>query len=224
MRLIVFGVLYGNESEMTKQQSAENLKLLDKRLQREDEDRWLSSRYAPDEAREKLVTLYAFNLELAKVRTIVSEPGLGAIRFQWWRDAIEETGAGKPPRQHDVVLALSAAGLPEKTCLDLIDGHEKAFEAKDRSLEPEGLLMRAGAALLVPAHSWGEHIEQLASAYANARFGGSKAIGPILPKVPSMLRPAISHAVLRHRYASGKRPGPVRKRFAIMGAMLSGKV
>jgi len=114
--------------------------------------------------------------------------------------------------------------LPEKTCLGLIDGHETAFEQKDRSLEPEGLLMRASAAFLVPAHSWGEHIQALASAYADARFGESKAIGPILPKVPSMLRPAVSHAVLRHHYASGKRPGPLRKRFAIMRAMASGKV
>jgi len=90
MRLVIFGVLYGNVSEMTKQQSVENLKLLDKRLQREDEDRWLSSRYAGDGVRQKLIALYALNLELAKVHTIVSEPGLGAIRFQWWRDAVGE--------------------------------------------------------------------------------------------------------------------------------------
>ena len=224
MRLVIFSALYGNELKMTKRQTAENLKLLDDRLKREDEDRWLSSRYAPAEARQKLVALYAFNLELAKVRTIVSEPGLGAIRFQWWRDAIGEIAEKKVPRKHDVVLAVAESGLPEKTCLGLIDGHEAAFEQKDRTLEPEGLLMRAGAGFLVPAHSWGEHIEKLAPAYANARLGDSKAIGPILPKVPALLRPAISHAVLRHRYASGKRPGPLRKRFVIMGAMLSGKV
>ena len=108
---------------MTKRQTAENIKLLDKRLQREDEDRWLSSRYAPLEARQKLVALYAFNLELAKVRTIVSEPGLGAIRFQWWRDALEEIAENKPPRKHDVVLSVAGAGLPHKRCLALIAGH-----------------------------------------------------------------------------------------------------
>lgn len=209
---------------MTKRHSAENWKLLDERLKREDEDRWLSSRYAPVGGRQKLVALYALNLELAKVRTIVSEPGLGAIRFQWWRDAIGEIANGGPPRKHDVVLAVAEIGLPEKTCLGLIDGHEDAFGANDRTREPEGLLMRAGAAMLVPAHSWGRHIETLAPAYANARLGTSKAIGPILPRVPNMLRPAISHAVLRHAYARGKRPGPLGKRFAIMRAMLGGKV
>ena len=173
--------------------------------------------------REKLVALYAFNLELVKVRTIVSEQGLGAIRFQWWRDAVEEIANGKPPRKHDVVLAVTGAGLSEKTCLALIDGHETAFEADDRMLEPEGLLMRAAAALLVSAHSWGQHMEVLAPAYANTRRGASAAVGPILPKVPTLLRPAVSHTVLRFAYASGKRPGPLQKRIAIMRAMLSGK-
>ena len=209
---------------MTKRQSKENRKLLDDRLMREDEDRWLSSRYAPSEKRAQLVALYALNLELAKVRIIVSEPGLGAIRFQWWRDAIEEIADGKPPRKHDVVMAVAEADLQTKTCLALIDGHEMAYEKQDRALEPEGLLMRAAAAILVPAHSWGEQIETLAPAYAAARSGESQAVGPITPKVPSQLRPAMSHTILRFKYASGKRPGPLRKRFAIMGAMLSGKV
>jgi phytoene synthase len=209
---------------MTKRQSAENIKLLDKRLQREDEDRWLSSRYAPKVARERLIALYAFNLELAKVRTIVSEPGLGAIRFQWWREAIGELAVNTPARKHDVVQALAMAKFSEKLCLGLIDGHEVAFEAKDRSLEPEGLLMRAAASLLVSVHSWSEHIEQIAPAYAKARQGTSAATGPIVPKVPALLRPAIAHAVLRFTYAYGKPPGGLRKRFAVMGAMLSGRV
>ena len=164
MRPVVCGDLYGNKFEMTKRQTAENLKLLDQRLSREDEDRWLSSRYAPVVVRQNLIALYAFNLELAKVRTIVSEPGLGAIRFQWWRDAIEELTAGHSPRKHDVVQVLAEARLPEKMCLGLIDGHEAAFEAKDRGLEPEGLLMRAAASMLVSAHAWGTYIEEIAPA------------------------------------------------------------
>lgn len=208
---------------MTKRQTAESIKSLDERLQREDEDRWLSSRYAPADVRKRLVALYTLNLELAKVRTIVSEPGLGAIRFQWWRDAISEIAEGNAPRKHDVVLAVAAGDLAKKTCMGLIDGHEAAFEASDRGLEPEGLLMRAAGAMLLPVHAWGQHIEALATAYSAARRGDSAAFGPIVPKVPTLLRPAISHAVLRFTYADGKRPGPLRKRFAIMGAMLSGK-
>ena len=208
---------------MTKRQSVENLKLLDQRLAREDEDRWLSSRYAPREKRAQMIALYGLNLELAKVRVVVKEPGLGAIRFQWWREAITEIAEGKSARKHDVVSAVSEATLNSKVCFGLIDGHEVAYEQNDRALEPEALLMRAAAALLVPAHMFGEHIEALAPAYAAARQGDTKAEGQPVPKVPTELRPAISHAVLRFSYARGKRPGPLRKRFAIMGAMLSGK-
>lgn len=209
---------------MTKRFDEENFRRLDARIKREDEDRWLSSRYAPRNERRRLVALYALNLELAKVRNVVSEPGLGAIRFQWWRDAVGEIHGGGPVRKHDVVEVVASAGIAEKTLQGLIDGHEGAFDASDRGLEPEALLMRAGAALLAPAHSWGEHIMQLAPAYAAARRGDSAATGPVLPLVPTLLRPAIIHAVLRHRYAAGKRPGPFSKRLAIMRAASGGRV
>lgn len=210
---------------MTKRQSAENLKRLDARLAREDEDRWLSSRYAPAQVRQKLVALYAFNLELAKVRTIVSEAMLGAIRFQWWRDALGDVMEGKPPRKHDVVLAMGETELPWAACLPLIDGHERAFESADRGDEPEAELMLLAADLLSPGHDWGTHIARLAPVFAAARRGEAEAVQVVsdLPKVPTALRPAISHAVLRFAYADGSRPGPLRKRLAIMGAMLSGK-
>ena len=126
---------------MTKRQSVENLKLLDQRLAREDEDRWLSSRYAPREKRAQMIALYGLNLELAKVRVVVKEPGLGAIRFQWWREAITEIAEGKSARKHDVVSAVSEATLNSKVCFGLIDGHEVAYEQNDRALEPEALLM-----------------------------------------------------------------------------------
>lgn len=32
---------------------------------------------------------------------------MGMIRYQWWREAIDEIYSGKPPRKHDVVLPLS---------------------------------------------------------------------------------------------------------------------
>lgn len=209
---------------MTKRLSSENWKLLDTRIKREDEDRWLSSRYASNSERRKLVALYALNLELAKVRTIVSEPGLGAIRFQWWRDVAGEIAAGGPVREHDVAQAIWEVELSGKTILGLIDGHEAAFEATDRALEPEALLMRAAVVTLVSAHAWGEHIAPLAEAYAAARRGDTNDAGPALPKVPNSLRPAVSHAILRLSYADSKRPGPLSKRLKLMHAMRTGRV
>lgn len=202
----------------------EKFKLLDDRIRREDEDRWLSSRYAGKDDRRRLIALYALNLELAKVRTIVSEPGIGAIRFQWWRDAAAEIRSGKLPRKHDVVEAVAAANLAEKTILGLIDGHEDAFEAQDRALEPEALLMRVAASLLAPVHSWGENISRLGPAYAATRRGDTLETGPVFAPAPPVLRPALAHAALRFSYAGEHKPGPLRKRLIVMKAMWTGRV
>ena len=54
-----------------------------------DYDRWLVAVFAPAEKRPHLHALHAFNLEIARVSEIVSDPRLGEIRLQWWRDALE---------------------------------------------------------------------------------------------------------------------------------------
>lgn len=60
-----------------------------------DPDRALAALFAPREARADLFALYAFNVELARVAEQVSEPGLGAIRIQWWREAIDKAASGE---------------------------------------------------------------------------------------------------------------------------------
>jgi NADH dehydrogenase [ubiquinone] 1 alpha subcomplex assembly factor 6 len=70
-------------------------------------ERYLATLFAPAEAREPLFTLYAFDHEIARVRSVVSEPMAGMIRFQWWRDALEGVEAGRP-LAHPVVAALQA--------------------------------------------------------------------------------------------------------------------
>lgn len=53
-------------------------------------DRYLAALLAPPEARDGLLALAAFASELARVPFAVSrEPAMGAIRLQWWRDALE---------------------------------------------------------------------------------------------------------------------------------------
>ena len=52
-----------------------------------DPDRYLCDLFAKPKAREGLFALHAFNHEVAKIRELVSEPMLGHIRLQWWREA-----------------------------------------------------------------------------------------------------------------------------------------
>ena len=77
-------------------------------VKRFDRDRWFCGLFAPQARREDLFAVYAFNVELARVSEKVSEPMLGEIRLQWWREAIEGLYAGSA-RQHEVVLALKTA-------------------------------------------------------------------------------------------------------------------
>lgn len=92
-----------------------------------DKDRYLATLLAPAGAREHLFSLYAFNIEVSKIRETVSEALLGEVRLTWWREAIEAVYHGEV-RDHPVVEALERAivecALPQKPFLDLINARQ----------------------------------------------------------------------------------------------------
>ncbi len=53
-----------------------------------DRDRFLSSLFAPAQHRAALHALYAFNVEIARVREVAREPLPGEIRLQWWSEVV----------------------------------------------------------------------------------------------------------------------------------------
>src|ERR1700736_1219462 len=73
-----------------------------------DRDRFLATLFAPAERRGALHALYAFNIEIARVREVVREPLAGEIRLQWWCDAITGKAAGDA-QANPVAAALLAA-------------------------------------------------------------------------------------------------------------------
>lgn len=99
---------------------------------RHDPDRYLCALLAPAERRDALLTLILFNHELGRIPEVVSQPMAGMIRLQWWREAVDELGSGRPARRHPVVEALAVvlgAGLAEPQALQaLIDAREPALE------------------------------------------------------------------------------------------------
>jgi phytoene synthase len=93
-------------------------------LRRGDRDRWLACLFVPQALRPHIHALYAFSLEIARVREIVSEPLLGEIRFQWWRDALDETGdagARANPIAAALLDTIARFSLPRAPLLELID-------------------------------------------------------------------------------------------------------
>jgi phytoene synthase len=69
-----------------------------------DRDRWLASLFAPADKRPRLHALYAFNIEIARIRDVVSDPMPGEIRMQWWTEALQEAARGDV-RAHPVADA-----------------------------------------------------------------------------------------------------------------------
>ncbi|WP_420102295.1 phytoene/squalene synthase family protein [Bosea sp. (in: a-proteobacteria)] len=101
-------------------------------VREQDHDRYISCLYAPDARRHGLFALYAFSLEIARVRALVSEPLPGEVRLQWWRDLLEGQPAGEA-QAHPVAAALldtvKRYRLPIAPLTDLIDA--RTFDLYD---------------------------------------------------------------------------------------------
>lgn len=96
-------------------------------LRRNDPERFLTALLAPPDRREDLFALYAFNHEVAKTAEVVSEPILGQIRLQWWRESLDGIYAGTPRRHYAVeplARAIERAGLPRADFDRLIDARD----------------------------------------------------------------------------------------------------
>lgn len=57
-------------------------------------DRYLTALLAPKSVRQDLINLAAFQGEVARIPLFVTEPMIGEIRLQWWRDTIANAEAG----------------------------------------------------------------------------------------------------------------------------------
>ena len=70
-----------------------------------DRDRYLATLFAPAEKRNALLALYAFNIEITRVRDVAREPMPGEIRLQWWREVLSGDREGEGTA-HPVAAAL----------------------------------------------------------------------------------------------------------------------
>ena len=92
-----------------------------------DYDRYLAALLAPHSTHEGLLTLAAFHGEIARIPASVREPTIGAIRLQWWRDALEMPAAeatGSPVVDR-LRSMLADDGLPIGEVTSIIDAYEE---------------------------------------------------------------------------------------------------
>ncbi|MGH6727431.1 MAG: phytoene/squalene synthase family protein [Pseudolabrys sp.] len=100
-----------------------------------DRDRYLASLFAPAEHRDALYALYAFNVEVSRVRDLAREPIPGEIRLQWWREVLAGEREGEAAA-HPVGAALRATlsryGFVATPLLELIDA--RTFDLYDEPM------------------------------------------------------------------------------------------
>ncbi|MBI1204407.1 MAG: phytoene/squalene synthase family protein [Rhodopseudomonas sp.] len=91
-----------------------------------DRDRYLSTLFAPAAARDGLMALYAFNVEISRVRDVAREPMPGEIRLQWWREVLSGERDGEAAA-HPVAAALMASlkkhGIAADRLTAIVDAH-----------------------------------------------------------------------------------------------------
>ena len=101
--------------------------------ERHDRERYLTALFARPQTQPALFVLLAANHEIAKTAEVVSEPMIGAIRLQWWRDSLDGIEAGAP-RKHEVVTPL--ADLIQESP-DLLSDLRSLIAAREADLEGE---------------------------------------------------------------------------------------
>jgi phytoene synthase len=89
--------------------------------------RYASTLFVAPEQRRALLALYAFNVEISRVRDLVSQPLPGEVRLQWWTDMLAGAGHGGVegnPVAAELKLAIRIWRLPIERLSRLIDEHQ----------------------------------------------------------------------------------------------------
>jgi len=169
-------------------------------VRRYDYDRYLCALFAPAERRRALLALYAFNLEVAAIREVVSEPLLGQMRLQWWRDVVEDVYAGNVPG-HPIARPLSRAVHRYELSRGYFDGllEARAFDLDDDAPADTDALMayvEATSANLVALAL--EVVGETGEAAGDAGYHVGMAWG-----LTGLLRAVPFHAAARRIYLPG---------------------
>lgn len=92
-----------------------------------DKDRYLCALLSPEPVRGAISSIYAFNLELARIRELVSEPMMGEVRLQWWRDTLSGAPHGDAhanPIADALLETIRVHDLPLAPLLNMIEARQ----------------------------------------------------------------------------------------------------
>lgn len=104
-----------------------------------DFERYAATLLVSAEQRHALLALYAFDLEIARVRDHITQPLAGEIRLQWWSDTLvmpADAGEQGSPVAAELLRAIHLHHLPADLFVRVIDGHR--FDLYDDPIQTIG--------------------------------------------------------------------------------------
>lgn len=129
-------------------------------VRRHDRERFVTALFAPTQAREGLMALYAFNVELSRIRENVREAMAGMIRLQWWREVLDggrDDEAARHPVAGPLLALVRERNLPVILFDQILTAREKdllatpfasRMELESYAFNTSGLLSELAVAAL----------------------------------------------------------------------------
>ena len=90
-------------------------------------DRYLAALLGPRPIRRDLIALAAFAGEVGRIPAFVTEPMMGRIRLQWWRERLEQRNSGGHPIAAALIDTMARHDLAAAPLMELIDAHEDSL-------------------------------------------------------------------------------------------------
>jgi NADH dehydrogenase [ubiquinone] 1 alpha subcomplex assembly factor 6 len=82
--------------------------IFSRRARKFDSPSYTLQTFIPPSGRDAYLSIRAFNIELARIPDLISNPTVGALRMQFWRDNLSRTFADTPPKEPVAILLHSA--------------------------------------------------------------------------------------------------------------------
>jgi phytoene synthase len=106
----------------------------------EDRARYYATLFAPAELRPALFALYGFAVEIARIPGQITDPTLGEIRLEWWKESLQSPD----PAQNPALRALAAVRARYRLPLEPLVALVEARRADLYSDPPESLVAVEG--------------------------------------------------------------------------------
>ncbi|KAJ7175859.1 Squalene/phytoene synthase [Mycena filopes] len=162
-------------------------------VRKHDYESFLISKFWPAQLQDGYFAIKAFSTELAMVQDNVSMATIGAVRMQFWRDAVRDIYADRPPR-HPVALALHQAtqtvNLPPYHLKRIIDArdeelHTGSYPTSDALVAHAESVSSSVLYLLLALRGLGS-AEDLA--HAASHLGTAQTFATLLRSLPHHVR------------------------------------